>query len=292
MSEFKFACPVCGQHITVDSGSSGKVLKCPTCFRGIVVPQAPSGPDSKLILSGSQVAKPRPNSLGTASEVIGGQAVSGSRGRRLAALVVAMLGVVGASWALRRPLVSLVLPPQDRPEVATAQSTLLMASRVAYTIPTNFEWTLDLTKATIPEAVASGQIGGQGFRCEKASLQDGRLTLRQGQAGPPYIRVSVQLFARQAEELSGKSVEIGSGRRGALPRVSLRVQDEEQPPLSRDLEGGYALKMTFGQAANGKMPGRIYLCLPDAAKSFVAGSFEAEIKKASGPMPRPSTAAR
>src|SRR6478672_4956464 len=63
MSEFKFACPVCGQHITSDSSASGTHLECPTCFQKIVVPQAPTSADSKFILSASQVSKPRPNSV-------------------------------------------------------------------------------------------------------------------------------------------------------------------------------------------------------------------------------------
>src|SRR5512138_451636 len=58
MSEFKFACPVCGQHITADSSSSGTHLDCPTCFQKIVVPQAPIA-DSKLILSASRPSQKR-----------------------------------------------------------------------------------------------------------------------------------------------------------------------------------------------------------------------------------------
>ncbi len=41
MSEFKYACPVCGQHIKCDSSQSGTQMECPTCFQKIVVPQAP-----------------------------------------------------------------------------------------------------------------------------------------------------------------------------------------------------------------------------------------------------------
>jgi hypothetical protein len=41
----------------------------------------------------------------------------------------------------------------------------------------------------------------------------------------------------------------------------------------------------FGQATNQHMPGKIYLCLPDPAKSFVAGTFDAEIKKWTPPKP-------
>src|SRR5215831_4051497 len=67
MSEFKFACPVCGQHITADSSASGGQLSCPTCFRKIVIPQAPTAGDSKFILSAAQVAKPRPASATSTS---------------------------------------------------------------------------------------------------------------------------------------------------------------------------------------------------------------------------------
>jgi DNA-directed RNA polymerase subunit RPC12/RpoP len=59
MSEFKFACPVCGQHIKCESGESGAQMECPTCFRRIIVPQAPAD-TSKFILSGAQVPTPRP----------------------------------------------------------------------------------------------------------------------------------------------------------------------------------------------------------------------------------------
>src|SRR5712671_3742190 len=69
MSEFKFACPVCGQHITADSSTSGGQLECPTCFRKIVVPQAPSLADPKFILSAAQVSKPRPVSSATDSQL-------------------------------------------------------------------------------------------------------------------------------------------------------------------------------------------------------------------------------
>ena len=54
MSEFKYACPVCGQHMKCDSTQSGSVSECPTCFQKIVVPQAPASDDSKFILTGAK----------------------------------------------------------------------------------------------------------------------------------------------------------------------------------------------------------------------------------------------
>ncbi len=57
MSEFKYACPVCGQHIKCDSSQAGAVMTCPTCFQKITVPQAPATEDQKFILTGTKVGE-------------------------------------------------------------------------------------------------------------------------------------------------------------------------------------------------------------------------------------------
>ncbi|MGD0745181.1 MAG: discoidin domain-containing protein [Verrucomicrobiota bacterium] len=57
MAEFKYACPVCGQHIKCDSSQSGSVMECPTCFQKIAVPQAPATDDSKFIIKGTKVGE-------------------------------------------------------------------------------------------------------------------------------------------------------------------------------------------------------------------------------------------
>jgi DNA-directed RNA polymerase subunit RPC12/RpoP len=60
MSEFKFVCPVCGQHIKCDSSQGGSTIECPTCFQKIIAPQAPATDDPKFILTGTKVGGERP----------------------------------------------------------------------------------------------------------------------------------------------------------------------------------------------------------------------------------------
>ena len=60
MSETKFACPVCGQHITADSNRAGAQLECPTCFRKIIIPQASGSSEHSLVLSALEANRPRP----------------------------------------------------------------------------------------------------------------------------------------------------------------------------------------------------------------------------------------
>ena len=64
MSEFKFACPICGQHMKCDSSQSGTVMECPTCFQKITAPQAPESDDSKFIITGTKTGdRPIPSAL-------------------------------------------------------------------------------------------------------------------------------------------------------------------------------------------------------------------------------------
>ena len=56
-SEFKFVCPVCGQHIKCELWRSNSMMECPTCFQRIIVPQAPEGDDVELIIKGSKATR-------------------------------------------------------------------------------------------------------------------------------------------------------------------------------------------------------------------------------------------
>jgi hypothetical protein len=154
-------------------------------------------------------------------------------------------------------------------------------------VPTNTHWTLELTNALVPDDVVAGSIHGSGFLYERATLQGGNLTLRQGRTWPPDLGISIQFFAQQGEELSGKTIEIGPERTPPLPKVVLRWKNDQGHQQTHNLIAGYAMKISFGPAANGRIPGKIYLGIPDDEKSFVAGTFEAEIRKPPPPRPKP-----
>src|SRR5262245_13330535 len=44
MSEFKFACPTCGQHIAGDERWAGRQIKCPACQADMMVPELEAPP--------------------------------------------------------------------------------------------------------------------------------------------------------------------------------------------------------------------------------------------------------
>src|SRR5690349_6742738 len=98
MSEFKFACPVCGQHITADSGTSGTHLECPTCFQTLIVPNAPAFGEGKLVLTAAKASSVR--------KTISGQTDTEQKNTRLQQLktslipLLLLLGTGGLAFAL------------------------------------------------------------------------------------------------------------------------------------------------------------------------------------------------
>ncbi len=285
MSEFKFACPVCGQHITADSSTSGGQIECPTCFQKILVPQAPTTQDTKFILSAAQVGKPRPAS--DAASQLGPLQTSSPRSSIPAAiaLLVLLCGAGAALYVFRDRVFKFMHGTGSSHTNALSSATARGALNTTYPVPTNITWTLDLTNEDIPDTPAAGRVHGSGFLCEKATLRGGLLSLNQGERWPWDLAIAVGLFARQGEELSGKTVEIEPERPRA-PRVTLRWKNDRQRPATERINHGYCLKVVFGQATNGYMPGKIYLCLPDADKSFVAGTFDAKIQFKKPPPPK------
>lgn len=276
MSEFKFACPVCGQHITADDSTSGGQIDCPTCFQKIVVPQAPASQDTKFILSAAQVAKPRPTVSPPSPLPTSHPRTSISV---VVVLVVLVCGAGAALYVFRdhifKPSRGPVLPSTNAPVAAPAVPAAL---NTKYPVPTNIAWTLDLAKAVFPEATAAGRIHRSGFLCERATVQGGTVSLRQGKGWPPDLGITLLLKLRPGTELSGRSVAVNPDQPSA-PRVFLRWKDDQQEPKSVNFSQGYALKLVFGQPVKDRLPGKIYLCLPDEARSFIAGTFEAEIRE-------------
>jgi hypothetical protein len=98
--------------------------------------------------------------------------------------------------------------------------------------------------------------------------------------------------AQQGELLSGKTILVGPRRPPPVPKIVLRWKDDQQEPVTRDFTNGYVLKLAFGQAADGRMPGKIYVGFPDDDRSFAAGTFEAEIRKPQGRSPDQAQPAR
>jgi hypothetical protein len=291
MSEVKFACPVCGQHITADSRASGTSLECPTCFRKIIIPQAPTS-TSNLIISAAQAERSRPPQAEVASSARRSRR-GGLKGVIDMAIFLVVLGAAGAvAYHYRDRLFKKTetAAPSSSDETSAEAPGPGGISSAAAAAASNVVWTLDVAKADVPGGAAAGRIHGDIFVCDRAVLQGGVLTLRKGRAGATELGVTINLPATQGEELSGKTILVTAGQTGPVPRVVLRWREATQKTATLTVKDGYSLKLEFEPALGNHIAGKVYICTPDEWKSAVAGTFTAEIRKPAPPKPRPPNA--
>ena len=299
MSEFKYACPVCGQHIKCDSSQSGSMMECPTCFQKITVPQAPATADSKFIITGTKVGE-RPVPAAPADS---GPATVREKHVPLGIFVMVFLVCVAvvAVFVVREIKIkrattqSYPADGQD-PRAAATQTQLPPAKQppvsplpglVAF-VPTNLPvptgtnyWTLNINAVGTPAVPAGGKVHGRFFTAERMVLNADGLTIRTAEF-PPEAGTTIYLRPNPIESLYGKSLVFEPNTPGA-PSVNLRWKNAQGQESDEVKTTGYALRIEFGIPASNYIPGKIYLCTPDELKSYVVGNFNAEIVKPNPP---------
>jgi hypothetical protein len=264
MSEFKFACPVCGQHITADSATSGGQVECPTCFRKIVIPQAPADPDSKFILSAAQ-AGPRKSSGTETIPSPHRRLHKPALSRSVLTLLLVLSFGSATAWLLRQHIF----------QPAPHNFSDLSHTNSPPAIPEG--WTLNLSNAPLQDTKVTGRILGVRFNCETVKFEGGVLSFFQNPGLPSERRVAISLFAHRPERLADKTFEVRQDRTGPRPRVLLEVRHAGETPATKTQDQDYALRMEFGEITEERLPGRIYLAIADAEKSFLSGRFQAQI---------------
>ena len=118
---------------------------------------------------------------------------------------------------------------------------------------------------------------------ERAGFQNGSLTLREGTRGAVEFGAIINFSGAQPEDLSGKTIDVTTNAEKAA-KVTLRYKDDSGTVQKPNFDAGYALRLEFGALANNRLPGKIYLCLPDDEKSYLVGTFNADARK---PKPKP-----
>jgi DNA-directed RNA polymerase subunit RPC12/RpoP len=280
MSEFKYACPVCGQHIKCDSSQSGTTMECPTCFQKITAPQASKTDDPKFIITGTKVGeRPIPAVVADSGAVPTPAPQENSSLPTivfiglLCAAAVALFAFHGrifkSTGGQGAPGTS---PPQKPVRPPPPPKPVVVAPPANDT-----NWMLDLAAVTIPDATAAGRVHGRDFICDRAILQGGTLTLR----GATDLGATINFGGVLPEALAGQSINVATNAEKAA-RVILRWKEGDLS-LRENFTNGYALRIEFGQLAGNRMPGKIYLCMPDAGKSYITGNFDAEIRKPKPP---------
>jgi hypothetical protein len=282
MSEFTYACPVCSQHIRCDYSQAGSTMTCPTCFQKIIVPQPPADAEQKLILTGIKVGE-RPAAR---NPELNPYASPESKRVPGVFVVLAIFLLIGAAVGFVYRGTILKPAATGKPGSGSGGSTgtaNAANSSNAVAIPplaSDSNWQMNLQGVSIPDSTAAGRIHGQDFLVERAVFSHGALVLRTGRKGPVTFGVSINFHGAQPGALAGKSLNIlADTNKSAL--VTLHWPDEEAVGLD-SYDVNYALRLEFGALEDRHLPGRIYLCTPDPQKSYVMGTFDAEIPSPKG----------
>ena len=151
------------------------------------------------------------------------------------------------------------------------------------TTPDAAGWTLQIKSASIPTGPVTGRIKGREFNSEKVVLENGFLSFRQGADLVADLEMSVVVFVNLPAELSGKSFIVPQKETVSNPHIWMKWKaNGKDAPEKKSWMDGYAMQLEFGKMLNGKLPGKIYLCIPDEEKSFIRGTFELPLRREFG----------
>jgi uncharacterized protein (TIGR03067 family) len=80
---------------------------------------------------------------------------------------------------------------------------------------------------------------------------------------------------RQTDKIMDKD-----GRSWSYPVAGVQTESRDAAGKRRgDVMPKATMRLDLGRRKDGRLPGKIYLCIDDEEKSFVAGSFEAEVEE-------------
>jgi hypothetical protein len=149
----------------------------------------------------------------------------------------------------------------------------------------NDGWKADLTDVTIPGDPVSGRMRGQKFVCNRVEVSPAAtprfLILQQGEGAQGDFKITIIIPDRDG--LEGRKINLPKA--SEIPaegdyRVAILWQDNGEyhsQQFTRSING-FALRLESEPRSHKRVKGRIYLCLGDEQKSFVAGTFDAKVQ--------------
>ena len=146
------------------------------------------------------------------------------------------------------------------------------------------KWTLDLAKIKLQRGKVNGSISGTNFVAGGVFVDvNGATHLLSMREGTNYFsdrEVLVYLKLKPGESLKGQTWSIGSDTRTNVPTVVKKWRPNPRyAPQQKSFANGYAMKLEFVNQSADLAQGRIYLALPDAERTVLAGQFSATIRQ-------------
>ena len=140
-------------------------------------------------------------------------------------------------------------------------------------------WKEDLSGVAIPDTTAQGLIHGNKFTLEKAELKGSILYLKQGKEFFADLELIIFLSKESEESFENKKYDVSIDQGFGSPHIHMKWKEEDADvPTSKIFMKDYAMRLEFGEKEDEKLAGKIYICLPDEDKSYVAGSFSVKVE--------------
>jgi hypothetical protein len=141
---------------------------------------------------------------------------------------------------------------------------------------------LDPAKHVIPTTAVAGRLGGKPFTPDRIEVQGNQITFRQGKDFFADLNIDIILNdTRNPAEGLKLVVRPDQKWPDDVPTLHVSVRKgKDALPDTRFVNEGYALTLELSKSEKGKSAGKILLCLPGAERSYLAGTFTAERKRA------------
>lgn len=139
---------------------------------------------------------------------------------------------------------------------------------------------IDPAKHVIPATPATGRLGGKPFTPDRVELEGNKLTLRAGKDFFADQEIAIDLN-KDANVADGLKLTVRPSQKwtDGIPSLFISIRRGEGLPETKFVNDDYALTLELGKAEKNKIPGKIYLCLPDSQRSCLAGTFVAQRKR-------------
>ena len=323
-NEITFTCLSCNQRIVCDASESGRGMLCPSCGANLTVPHKMDEMRAPEPTPQDEIPAPivhRTSTLAVASLVcslsswvicIGwipgiicghlaryairrNPALTG-KGLATAGLIISYATLI---FTVGLSAIILTMGVQNVMEAlkSTKEQELSGTNQPAYTPTTQIQtqtqpntteqaqsgsgpgWTMDVKDAQIPAAPVTGEIHGSTFECKRAMYNIKNGNIRFLSADGTYL-----LIHDVGTSIENNSFEFPSASVSDPLKMEIGWKEEGQNQ-TESFQNGYAMELKFGAVRKRKVQGQIYLCLPDDAKSYIAGTFTVVL-----PKPKPAAA--
>lgn len=136
-------------------------------------------------------------------------------------------------------------------------------------------WTMDPDKMKRPKEGLVGRLNGEPFQPNRVKFENQVLTFASGTDFLADHEITIFLFA-DLKELTAKPLVVRPKHDPGDLAPHIHVHSAKktgQGPDAAVYTDNYAMKLELRQEKDGQIRGTIHLCLPDNAKSFLAGAF-------------------